>query len=441
MKLASMKLLNAVRDFCSQHGTETKYYIALSGGLDSCVLLTLFYQLSRQQKINVSAIHVNHQLSPHADSWSQHCKQLCGKYSIQYIERIIRLELNAGDSLEELARIKRYRIFADCIGKNDILLTAHQLDDQAETVMLQLLRGAGPKGLSAMPVIKRFGRGYHGRPLLHFSRDDLLAYAHEHKLEWINDESNDDVRLTRNFLRHQVLSVIKSRWTSVASAISRSAAHCAESQALLEEFAAEIYAQVSGSRENTLSVSKLLQISAARQRLVLRTWILEQGYPVPDTRKIGTIQRDVLTAAWDRSPCVSWSEVELRRHRDDLYLMPALPETRVQQDFLWNLSQPLLIPGLGTLNTSLSQGQGLCRDIQQVTVKFRQGGEIVDLDGRGRHALKNLLQEWKTLPWERDRIPLLFIDNKLIGAVGYFLDKKYSARPEDTGYQIVFNRN
>ena len=199
--------------------------------------------------------------------------------------------------------------------EGDLLLTAHQQDDQAETVCLQLLRGAGPKGLAAMPHIKPFARGWHARPLLTIPRSALHAYAQCHQLKWVEDESNENTDLTRNFIRHDVLSLLKTRWPTVGGMIARSGAHCAESQALLEDYALEECKNLQGSRLHTLSVQKLLKCSVAKQRLVLRTWIAQQGYLSPDTKKFLTIQEDVLTASWDRLPVVSWAGAELRRYR------------------------------------------------------------------------------------------------------------------------------
>ncbi|MBX3708779.1 MAG: tRNA lysidine(34) synthetase TilS [Gammaproteobacteria bacterium] len=436
-----MTLLDAVSNFCRQCGVNKKYWIAFSGGLDSHVLLYLCKILQAELNINFNAIHVNHGLSKHAQSWARHCKKICNEYAIKYHERIIQLDLNIGDSLEEIAREKRYAAFAEYIGEEEILLTAHQQDDQAETMLLQLLRGAGPKGLAAMPQMKSFARGFHGRPLLHFSRFDLQQYAEMQQLDWIKDESNGDLSYTRNFIRHEILTKLKSRWPTVTATLSRSAAHCAESQVLLEKFAKEMYEQVQGTAETTLSVDKLTQVSPERQRLLLRTWIQYLGYPLPDTKKIETIQRDILTAARDRMPCVKWGKVELRRYRDDLHLLPALQAIDTQQVFSWDLAQSLRLPGVGILRTAYTQGRGLRADIQHVLVQYRQGGEVVELLSRGRHTLKNLFQEWNVLPWERDRVPLIFFAGKLIAAMGYFFDEKFFiVQSNELGREVIFER-
>ncbi|TAK77397.1 MAG: tRNA lysidine(34) synthetase TilS [Gammaproteobacteria bacterium] len=351
-----MTLQEAIRDFCSRYGFEKTYWVAYSGGLDSHVLLAICHELRQTEPLQLRAIHINHGIHPHAHQWAAHCAKVCVEMGIDYHERAIQLELPPGTSLEEAARKQRYAILAEDLNEGDILLTAHHQDDQAETVLLQLFRGAGPKGLAAMPRMKPFGRGFHGRPLLDFPRATLEQYAATHSFQWIEDDSNRDTSLTRNFIRHELLSLLKTRWPTVTQSISRSAAYCAEAQGLLEEWAKEEWQTVQGSRDNTLSVSKLLALDVARQRLFLRLWIQQLGHPLPDAKKLDTIQYNVLTAKPDRQPCVRWQQTEIRRYRDDLYLMKALPPA--------------------------------------AAISTR----------RGSHTLKRLFQEWGIPPWERNRL-------------------------------------
>lgn len=435
-----MTLQESVREFCFHHGSEKTYWVAYSGGFDSHVLLSLCVELRNTFPIKFRAIHINHGVSPNAEKWSMHCAYVCERVGIDYVERTIKINLSPGKSLEEAAREKRYAIFAEYLSEGDILLTAHQQDDQAETVLLQLMRGAGPKGLAAMPVIKPFARGFHGRPLLNFPRTALQQYADERQLKWIDDESNFNVKLTRNYIRHEILPLLKKRWPAVTNTISRSAAHCAEAQVLLEEFAVEERQKVKGSHDFTLSVEKLLQLDSARQRLILRSWIQQLEHPIPDARKIESIINNVLTAAWDRLPCISWKETELRRYRDDLYLMVPLSEHDTQKRYSWDLIKPLALSGIGVLHSSSIYGRGLRADIKQVSVRFRQGGEIAALPERGCHTLKNLLQEWDVLPWERNRIPLIFVEKKLAAAVGYFIDDNYAAKNNEQGVELTLEK-
>lgn len=429
-----MSLENALRAFCSQWKEDKTYWLAYSGGLDSQVLLSVCAKLG----INLRAIHINHSVSPNAKVWAEHCKFSCENYAIKYIERTIQLDLNAGDSFEEVARKQRYAIFAEYMQAGDVLFTAHHQDDQAETLLLQLVRGAGPKGLAAMPAIKSFAKGYHARPLLEFPRAELLEYANSQQLTWVEDESNQDCSLSRNFIRHEVLSKLKTRWPSVTASISRSAAHCAENQILTEEFAKEIYLQVEGTRKNTLSVAKLLQLPVEKQRLVLRVWMQELNYSLPDTKKMESILRDVLTASWDSMPLVQWGDVALRRHKDNLYLTKVFEVNDERQNIEWEVEQTLILPRSGILKTRQVQGSGLRADITNVSVRYRRGSEMAAVRGRGRQSLKNLFQEWEVLPWERDLIPLVYVEDRLIAVAGYFLDEEFAARGSELGREIIF---
>lgn len=392
-----MPLLENIKQFCAEHPANT-YWLAYSGGLDSHVLLSLFAKIRETLPINLRAIHINHGLSKNADAWSAYCAEVCRALQIDFIRQTISVNTENGASLEEVAREQRYAVFASVMQPGDMLVTAHQQDDQAETLLLQLLRGAGVKGLSAMPVIKPFAQAQHARPLISIPREELLQYANERHLHWIEDESNHNKKLMRNFIRHDLMPLLNAREPAATELLARSAAHCAEAQALLDEYVVTDLTRCAGSREETLSVGALSTLSPARQRLVLRSWIHARGLRLPDHRRLASILKDVLTADWDRMPCVRWGEVELRRYGDDLFIM----KKRAQQRGL----TPLLPPFF--------------------TVKFRIGGEVVRIPKRGTQSLKNLFQEWRVPPWERDQIPLLYVGEEIIAVVGYYVHPEFS---------------
>ncbi len=431
-----MTLKDAIRDFFARYGYDRTYWIAYSGGLDSSVLLSLCAELRETLPLKLHAIHINHGLNPSAQKWAQHCEAVCQHYHIDYICHSIEINLHTGDSLEEVARHKRYAAITSYLKDNDVLMTAHHEDDQAETFLLQLLRGAGTKGLAAMPVVKSNSRIMHARPLRDFTRSKLMEHARQQNLIWIDDESNTNVKLTRNFVRHHVLAPLKERWPTVATTIARSAAHCAETESLLQLFAQEKMQWVAGSKANTLSVSKLLQFVPSVQRLLLRYWIHSRQISLPSTKKIETIMQQVLLANWDRSPCVQWGNTELRRYRDDLFLLPSHDQHANKQSFQWNMIQPIQLPGIGYLHAELKQGNGLRTNVENVSVRFRQGGEMIRLAQRGTKSLKNLFQEWNVLPWERDRIPLIYVDDELAAVVGYGIAEKYSAGDLQPSYEL-----
>lgn len=432
-----MTLLATLRELVAKHGTQKTYWVAYSGGMDSHVLLSLCHALRNELPIKLHAIHINHQLNPNASVWALHCQNICHEYDIPYREFTLTLTIDAGDSVEEIARNERYKKFADVLKTDDVLLTAHHQQDQAETFLLQLLRGAGLKGLAAMPSEKKFARGVHVRPLLNCSHTELQAYAEQEKLSWIVDDSNADTRFARNFLRHTIISQLEQQWPSAIKTIVRSANHCAEAQQLLDDFAKDNCANVAGSHKNTLSVQKLLQLTQAQQRLILRAWIRQQNFPLPNTSKMSAVLQDVLLAAWDRSPCVTWGDVELRRYRDDLFLMSALTQFDVTAEYQWNFSAPLTITGVGVLQAEKKSAENKLRNLDSVTVRFRQGGEMISLAKRGNHTLKNLLNEWNVLPWLRERVPLLFYQDKLIAVVGFYIHPDFVTGEAEEGWKIV----
>jgi tRNA(Ile)-lysidine synthase len=385
-------------------------------------------------------IHVHHGLSRHADEWAEKCKLMCQHYHFDYHVKHLKLEHAIGDSLEESAREARYQVFAAFMKDDDLLLTAHHQDDQAETLLLQLLRGAGPKGLSAMPVMKPFARGFHARPMLSFARHEILAYAKARQLTWVEDESNENRSFTRNFIRHDIMPLLKSRWPKVENAMARSAMHCAESQSLLEEIAHDKLKVMQGSRSGTLSVVALLSQSEPWQRLLLRAWIERRGYALPDTNKINSIQKTVLQSAWDRTPCVRWQTTEVRRHRDDIYILEAGSHFAIDDVWEWDMTTTLSLATAGRLLAIPKVGSGLRAGIGMVTVRFRVPGEAVMLSARGRLSLKNLFQEWRVPVWERGIIPLIFCGEKLIEVLGYFVDPDYAAKEDEAGVELKLER-
>jgi len=430
-----MALINKLtQTFLETHDPQGTIWVAYSGGVDSHVLLHVLATLSAQY--HIKAVHINHGLYPNAEQWSAHCQSVCDDLNIACEIVKVDVKKSAGESLEAQARHARYSAFESFIKENDVLVTAHHQGDQAETLLLQLLRGAGIKGLSGMPETKTFGEGCLLRPLLNATRADILEYAKENKLNWIEDESNRDEKFSRNFLRHQLLPVLEKHWPQAKKTIARSSKHIAEANSLLDEIAASDLANLKSEQANILSIKALLSLSETRQRNVLRYWFQNQDVILPDEKKLQAIIDEVMLAQPDTDPCVNWKDVEVRRFQDGLYLLPKLPDHDITWKKTWDLKTDLTLPsGLGKLTAKKTNTPGLKPTINSVDVRFRQGGEQMALPNRqGHHTLKNLFQEWQVPTWQRDRIPLLYVDNELTVVVGYAVAEKFIA-PE--GFEIV----
>lgn len=404
--------------------TVKRYLIAYSGGLDSTVLLQASAELLSQRNVFLQAVHVHHGLRSEADDWVDHCKQYCARLGIPL--RILWVEGRGqrGDSPEAAARRARYGALRPLVDTQTCLLSAHHQDDQAETLCLQLLRGAGPNGLAAMPFVTVFGGGYHARPLLEFCRHELAQYANERGLPWIQDPSNEQVQFDRNFLRHRLFPLLQQRWPGVTRTIARAAILQAEAVELMSDLASIDRVSTIGSRPQTLSVSALDRLTPTRQTNLLRDWIRGNKLPVPTYAQLAQVRHGLLAARADRIPCLHWSGGEIRRYRDDLYVMKPLVSHDPHRVLTWNTSASLRIPHLELeLNVQELKARGLALPLAstELNVRFRLGGERCQPKGRRyRHRLKKLLQEAGVPPWERDRIPLIYRDDHLVAIWGYW---------------------
>lgn len=418
-----------------------RYWIAYSGGIDSHVLLHAAATLSPQLKGSVNAVHVNHGLNPASSQWAAHCVATCDALDVPSHIFSVNAKPDKGESPEAAARVARYDAFAQLIEAGDCLLTAHHQEDQAETLLLQLLRGAGPHGLAAMPRHVPFAKGSLGRPMLAFSQQAIEQYASDKLLHWIEDPSNRETDFERNYLRHEVIPKLKSHWPAYAKTVARSAAHCAEAAGLLDQLAADDLVTVSGNEQSvsdSLPLHKLQQISGERRRNLLRLWLRSLNLPIVSKAVMGEIESTLIAAREDASPLVSWPGGEMRRYRDRLYAMTPLDPLDELTVIPWQWQQPLQLPaGLGRLGAAVSEcvdrksaGVNLdqCRALP-MTIRFRGGGERCQLPGRAhRHALKGLMQEAGIPPWQRSRIPLIYLGEQLAAVVGHFYCEPFVAK-------------
>ncbi|MDH5302170.1 MAG: tRNA lysidine(34) synthetase TilS [Gammaproteobacteria bacterium] len=405
------------------------YLLALSGGLDSVVLLDLLAGTPLDAPLR--AIYIDHGLQADSARWGEFCLQQCQQRHISCEVVPVQVRQEAGHGPEDSARRARYAALAQRMLPGEVLLTAQHQDDQAETLLLQLLRGGGPRGLAAMPAINAFGPGWQLRPLLDFSRAQLQHYAADHSLAWVEDPSNADSRYDRNFLRQQVIPLLKQRWPSMAATLSRSARLCAEAADLL---AWQAQVDLVGVRQGeTLSVAALVSLPEPRRKQVLLEWIGQSRCPLPSERQLQHILHDLLTSAEDAEPCVRWGGVQMRRFQGQLYLLPQ--ENEPLQIKVWDLTQPLTWGGRQLVSKKMpGRGLSLAKLQGAISVRPRQGGESLRLPGRDHHhSLKKLLQAAGLPPWERQQLALLFVDEQLAAVVGHWISADFAADHNEAG--------
>jgi len=406
-----------------------KIWVGYSGGVDSHVLLHLISNIKKDLSVSISAIHINHRLSKQSDLWETHCQKICQELELEFNKISLNAAAPKGESQEAWSRKLRYQAISDLMGEDDILLTAHHKDDMAETLLLQLFRGAGPPGLASMPLTSRLGKGFHCRPLLRYSRTNLLVWANHHELSWIEDDSNADHKFDRNYLRHNVLPVIKNRWPGITQTLTRSAKIQADTSILSSELAKIDIDNCLNKEYGTLSVSALAQLSKIRGANVFRHWIKLQEYPTPTAAQLTRVLEDVIYSDSKDEPCVSWNGVQVRRYRDIIFVTDKLPEQEfLQAEINWQLDKECKL-SMGSLNALRCQGNGIkankCLD-NQVMIKFSCGSEVIKKNGH-HHKLKKLYQEYGIPSCYRDYIPLIYINNKLIAIIGLHIDDDYVA--------------
>ncbi|MDO9635607.1 MAG: tRNA lysidine(34) synthetase TilS [Thiobacillus sp.] len=379
-------------------------------------------------------MHVHHGLSPRADEWADFCTRLCASHAVELRVHHVEIARDDAAGIEAAARRARLRIFAAVDA--DFLLTAHQQDDQAETLLLQLLRGAGPKGLAAMPELqcRRDWRVAQLRPLLAVTRNAILDTAQRHGLVWVEDESNQDIRYRRNALRQQVMPVLAAHFPNSQATLARAAAMQAEAADLLDDLAR---LDAAGAIESgRLDCAVLAGLTLPRARNLLRYFIAQQGQTLPNARRLDEAVHQLCDAQADARVRVNLGSAELWRFRGGAYLVP--PPPPAAPPVRWQGETQLWVPAAGVgVRMEPVIGAGLKRgalEAATVTLGVRQGGERLRLHVGGPHrSLKNLLQEHAIPPWQRGRLPLLWCDDQLAWAAGVGFDADWCAAPGEAG--------
>ena len=414
--------------------------VALSGGRDSSVLLHALAGLRDRSGWQLRAVHINHGLQSHADRWSRHCEQFCAELDVPLRVRPVVISRDAGHGIEAAAREARYSALRAEIRPGEWLLTAHHEDDQLETVLLHLLRGSGVSGLAGIPSGSDFAAGRLCRPLLGVSRASIEAYARVHALHWIDDPTNADIALDRNFLRARVVPALRLRWPTAARAAGRSARLAGEAANLLEDLAH--IDELTVMRGETLSLLPFRTLGAARQRNLIRSLVRRRGWSMPPERRLRASLQQLLDARPDRHPVLAWSDYEIRRFREHLYLIEAGQTAGLADSHVWSGEGELLLGGpRGRLRLQPTVGAGLASSALGggLQVAFRTGGEAVQTSGDLHHrTLKYLFQKHAVVPWMRGHIPLLYAGGELVAVANLWLADWAIARPGEPGMVLVW---
>ncbi len=419
--------------------------LGLSGGLDSVVLLEALRRLAGPLGFRLSCLHVNHNISPNARRWAAFCARLCKRRGIALTVQAVDPAPHRAEGLEAAARRVRYAVYAGQSDADFIVLAQHQ-DDQAETLLLQLLRGAGVKGGAAMPLVRAQHAGGKGgaarapailRPMLALTRAQIAAYARARRLAWVEDESNADTRYDRNFLRHRVLPVIGRAFPAYRATLARAARNLGEAALVLDQLAEADAKRV--QRQGVLALAALRRLGDARAKNLLRWLLSRHGTAAPEADRLHEGLRQLFQARDDAAVHVALGERELRRYAGGAYLLPALPQPPAELNLIWDGSRAWPVPELGgILQFARRRGAGLaCARVQEsgLNLRLRRGGEKLRLRAKGAtRSLKNLLQEARLPPWERERLPLLYCGDTLVAVPGLGVASGWEAGSGEFGW-------
>lgn len=389
--------------------------LGLSGGLDSRALLRALARVAPEFSLPLRAVHVHHGLSLHADAWAERVAEFCAQDGVPLT--VCRVQVAREASLEGAARHARQVAFAAGLHAEEVLLLAQHRDDQAETLLFRLLRGAGLTGLGAMRAATQLDLPDGGivpcwRPFLGLSRPALAAYAEAQGLSWVEDESNADCRHDRNFLRHEILPRLATRWPVVQRTLADTARRLQEAEDLLQELAADMSVSCIDAQQR-LVLPALAALTPPRQRLVLRHWLHRQGFRLPPAAVLEKILGEVVCARADAMPCQRWTGCDIRRYREHLYALPPPLPLPPDWECMWDGAAPLALPDGQWL---WAEGEGPATEWR---VRYRQGGErLRPVPGGGSRELRTWLQEQGVPPWRRDRLPLLFRGEELVAVAG-----------------------
>lgn len=422
----------------------SRLYLAYSGGMDSHVLL---HWLASQPylRARLVAVHVHHGLLPQADAWESHCRRTAAALCVAY--RCLYVDATPGpkQSPEEAARVARYDALQTLLAPKDVMLTAHHREDQLETLLLQLFRGAGVRGLGAMAGSRPLGRGLLLRPFLDVPKQMIIRYAERHALAWITDPSNASCEYDRNFLRQEVLPLIKQRWPALDKTVARAAGHCRDADNQLNAWAERELTAFVDEHNGSLCCDGWLGYSLPQQKLLLRRWLRANGVSFPSETVLTNIVDAVIRARSDAVPEIKIGAYVVKKFQGKLSCIEAR-HLQTEDACYWQQGSNEIKRANHYLLRLRKANSGIAIAVWQqaeVTIRLRKGGEKIVLPGRGgRHSLKKLFQEAQIPPWLRDVMPLIYIDGQLAAVAHLWISEPFFVRHADAGcYQIDWLKN
>lgn len=425
--------------FLSHHLVRPALLVAYSGGADSVVLLHALHQLQKKIAFHLTAMHVHHGLSPHADDWARFCEAQCADLSVPIETVHVQVDGEGGIGVEAAARHARYKALD--AAPADFICLGHHQDDQAETFLLQLSRGAGVKGLAGMGQVDVRRRLF--RPFLNVPRADLLAYAEQHQLRWINDESNEDLQFDRNFMRHELMPVFRKKNISITKTLARSATHMAEASTMLDELAQLDAALVVDAKQQygVVNIDALHMLSNARQANLIRWWLARNDISMPSAALLQQVLRQLKSTKSDAAIKIKVNDaLYVMRYKGCAYLVQHL-EKLPPVNLLWQNEEVVVLPNASRLFFTKIKGKGIAYQRGGTNIKLRiknrEGGERFKPElGRPRRSLKTIMQLCEMPPWQREQLPLIFMDETLVIVPNIGVDANLKAASHEMGLTV-----
>ena len=444
LKNKSVLFLEVLESF-KQHFPDTKkpvvFDIGLSGGVDSMVLLHILCLLRVNIKLTINAIHINHALSKNSLDWVKFCEEQCEKLKINFISEEIDITKDLKMGVEGAARKKRYEVFK--AHQKGILVLAHHQDDQAETLLLQLFRGSGLKGLASMQLYD--SENFFWRPFLKIKKEIIEDFAKTFSVQFIVDESNEDLNFDRNFLRKKVLPLIKTRYPNISQTISRSASNIAEGLNLNETIAKEDAQKFISDNQSVLSLSVLQEIPKERVVNLIRWWLGHNQQPMPNKKTMDELFRQIISVKKDSMINVSVSPLmSVREYQDQIFLV-VKGEKKNPYEMIWRGEDEINLPDNSRLLFKKKKGKEaslLKLDVGALRIQNRVGGErFKPKERQPTRTLKYLLQSSRIPPWERDSIPLFFSEDQLVAVPNFGIHYDFQTQEGEVGWHIIWEKN